>query len=159
MPQKFARQTQKGGNEADFVGANSLTLAVADAVNVGTDGFLKLVAAAGERIHGFSTHIGTLAADNQTVGLIRPNYVPAVGVRMIYGTNVALAVTDKGLYMDFDTVTSGAFRVSTTSVAESSTGTGTGQLMCLDRDPDRDGTNTLGVFVATQPTTVSTGAV
>lgn len=157
MPQSF--KEKRGGVGTGIIGGNSVQFSVADAVNIKTTGLLGLVAAAGERIRGFSIDQRTMSATNSTVALICPQYLDAVNCVMIYGADGTIALEDIGEYKDFGTVTTGAFQVANAGSGESTTGTTTAQLVCLDRDPDKDGTNTTGVYKAAQPDEVATGAV
>ena len=158
MAQYFKQAS--GGTGEGIVGSNSLVLAIADPVSISTAGFLALTGAGGERILGWSVDSRTMAATNQTVALVQPLYLPAHNYPVVViSTDTALAVEDRGEYKDIGTSATGAFVVAAAGSGESLTGTTTAQLLTLGRDPDRDGTNTLGVFMAAQPVGVATGAV
>ena len=116
------------------IGVNSAAFADADAVYLDTNGFLAL-ATTSSKIYGYAKQVATMASDNQTVAQVKPTYVIALGLAMVYGADQAGTQTDIGAYADFGTVTSGAFELDLAAGA-------TGQMLVVGIDPYRTSTTT-----------------
>lgn len=138
MAQRFARDPAKNGVGYPVIGVNSQAFALADAVYINSSGFLDVVDSADVPILGFSLDARTMASDNQTVAKVKPQYVYAEGVEMVYPKNSSTGVdqTDVGEYCNLATFTTGA-----QDLANASSGT-TGQFLIMGFDPDNDGTTT-----------------
>src|SRR3990167_8692981 len=120
MPQAIFERLVNHGH-AQVIGQNSRQFTTADPLKVDTDGFLDLVDAVNERIGFISNADQTMAADNQTVRRLRPITFGARDCLLLYGTSAALAAADAGLWQEFDTFTTGAFRVLATGGLEGAT--------------------------------------
>src|SRR3990167_5669665 len=146
MPQRITKHGQSCGNPP--IGANSVQFSPADLVNTSDTGFLRLVPDANTKIAGASVDSRTMASDNQTVAQVKPLFVTWRGLEILLGVGADLVQGDIGAFMDLDTFTTNAFRVTRTGATEESTTTlGTGsQVKCLQRDPERTSENNVGAF-------------
>lgn len=125
------------------LGKNSEAFAAGDPVAHDSNGFL-IVATAGIKVLGFATDTVTMASDNQTVGLVYVNYVPAVpGVQMQYTADQACTQTDVGAYADL-VGTTGAIQINLAAGSS-------GQFYVVDFDPDKDGTTTEVIVETAEP--------
>lgn len=142
MAQRFLQDPSAFGTGYPVIGANSEAFAVGDAIYINTSGFLA-VATTSSKILGYSVGAITMASDNQTVGLVKPQYVYAENVLMVYPGDSACTQTKIGEYADF---------VSTTSNAQTINGTvgATGQFLVVGFDPAGDGTTTDYVVIAAE---------
>lgn len=159
MPQRIHRNTLGAPATANVVGANSLTLALADPVSISATGFLGITASGSDRCHGYSLHSGVLASDNQTVGLVQPLYMPWFGMEVVYDTasSTASTASSRGTFVDLGTVTSGAITVTLADGTNSLTTTTRGQFHVLLNDPT-GALNTEVVVEASEPQTFADGA-
>lgn len=111
MPQRVYSDRLNPGLARGIVGANSVAFAEGDAVLADGSGWLAL-ATTSSRILGVCRQTVTVAATNQTVALVRPDYISHHGLLMHYGSDQATTQTDVGAYADFGTVTSAAFELN-----------------------------------------------
>lgn len=143
MGQKFLTDPAGLGRGYPIIGATSVQFTHADAVYIDSSGFLAL-ATAGSKVLGYYCGQGeTMAATNQTVKKVCPDYVYAADVEMVYGSDQACAQTDVGAYADFGTATTGAFELNLSAGA-------TGQFLVIGFDPNGDGTTTDVVVVVAE---------
>lgn len=125
--QKFFGDSKDRGRGYPIIAVNSGSLDVADALYIDSNGFLAVVSTSG-KVLGYSNEEVTIASDNQTVAKKKPAYTPAMGVRMIYGSDQDCTQTDIGAYADFGTVTSGSQELNLAAGS-------TGQMLVLGFDP------------------------
>ncbi len=143
MSQRFYSDPEANGVGYPVIGDNSAAFSIADPVFIDTDGFLDTCTTS-SKVLGYSLDTVTMAADNETVAQVCPEYVYADLVHVIYPAATSVfSQTQVGSYFIFSGTTSGAFTVNITN---SDT---VGQLQLLGFDPAKDGTTTDGVFRAT----------
>lgn len=141
MAQKFYTKPPVTEIGTPVIAKNSVQFSEVDPVVIDENGFLKL-ATVGSKILGFANEAKTVTSDNQTVAKYKPQYIPALKVQVTYPSNVDGSQVNLNGYKDFDTVTTGAFRVSLTAI------TG-GQLRVIKFDPyDISANNEVAVMVA-----------
>ena len=113
-----------------IIGKNSEALACADVVYADADGFLAKITTS-SKVLGYALDDVTMAADNQTVAKVKPRYMDALTVKMVYGADQAATQTDIGAYADMGTVTSGGFQLNLVAGVS-------GQFFVLGFDPDEE---------------------
>lgn len=152
MPQAIFERTVKHGR-ARVIGQNSRQFTTADPLKIDTDGFLDIIDAVDERIDSVSQADLTMAADNQTNARVRPLTLGARDVLLVYGLSAAAVAADVGDFMEFDTLTTGTFRVLRTGgLAGATTAlTDNRQVYLIQRDPYATNTNTEGLFKVAFP--------
>ena len=126
--QKFRRDPYAKGVAAGVIGGNSVQFTPADPVYIDTSGWLA-IATTSSKIYGYALDAITMASDNQTVDFVKPKVAPALGMQMIFGSDIDGVRTDIGAYADFVTATTGGFVLNL--LAGSS-----GQMFVLEFDPD-----------------------
>ena len=109
--QKFRQDPALFGTGYPIIGKNSEGLVEADAVYIDSSGFLAKITTS-SKVLGFSIEARTMAADNQTVDKVKPQYAPALGIKMVYGSDQDATQTDIGAYADMGTVTSNGFELN-----------------------------------------------
>lgn len=140
MPQRTFRDKFGGGFGAPVIGSNSVAFANNDAVYMNATGFLALVTTTSV-VLGVARDARTMAATNETVALVRPDYQPADGLLLLYGADQAATQTDIGAYADFGTTTSNAFQVNLAAGAS-------GQMLIHAFNPNPAETATTDVVVS-----------
>lgn len=120
---------------------NSAAFAKADPVTIDSNGVL-IVATAGDKVMGYAMEDFTAASDNETVAKKYPKCAPARGQLMVYTSDQACTQTDVGAYADL-TGTAGAIQINLLA------GT-SGQFIVRNFDPDRDGSTTKVVVMASE---------
>ena len=143
MPQDFHKFRLPPENGYPVIDANSNSKTRGDAVFIDSSGWLSLVSA-GSKVLGFSLETVSISGTIQTVALVRSQYVPQLGVLMLFGTTATITQTDIGDYHDFSTVTTGAFDVVLGAGANTET-----LLLLGAEDPLTLGTN--GIFQVAEP--------
>lgn len=144
MGQKFLADPAGHGAGYPVIGKNDEQFSYADPVVIDTNGWLDLIGTT-TKVLGYYTGQGeTMTSDNQTVAKVKPDYVYAAGVEMVFGADQAATQTDIGVYADMGTVTTGAFELNL--VAGS-----TGQFLVIGFDPTEDSTDTDVVVIAAEP--------
>jgi hypothetical protein len=141
--QKFRHDPNLFGIGYPIIGDNSEALAFGDAVYIDANGHLDKVTTS-SKVLGYSLHEGTLTSDNETVAKVCPQYIPALGVDMVYGADQDCTQTDIGAYADFGTVTTNAFELNLAAGA-------TGQMLVLGFDPDGEADNDAVVVTVAEP--------
>lgn len=137
--QKFYKNPVLEGTGTAVIGKNSEVFSKGDPVTIDSDGFL-IYATAGTKVLGFSLEDVTMTSSNQTVAKYSPQYVPALGVKMIYLADQACTQTDLGQYADL-VGTTGATLMNLNSGA-------TGQFLVEAFNPDGLGDTYVVVSVA-----------
>lgn len=122
---------------------NSVQLSVGDPLTIDSNGYLD-IASTTSKIIGYSLEDVTAASDNQTVAMVKPVYVEAARVRMIYQADQACTQTDIGAYADLGTASTGACVLNLAAGA-------TGQFLVEGFDPYGTGDTTLCVVVVAEP--------
>lgn len=138
--EKFYRNPLLEGTGVAVIGKNSEQFTKGDPVTIDANGFLIVATSSGEKILGFALEDKTCASDNQTVAKYAIQYVPALGVQMIYQADQDCVQTDIGAYADV-TGTTGAIRMNLSAGA-------TGQFIVLGFNPDGLGDSYVVVKVA-----------
>ncbi len=141
--QKFRYDPAELGSGYPVIGGNSVQFTAADAVYIDSSGWLAL-ATTSSKVLGYALDDVTMAADNQTVGFVCPQYVPALGIQMVYGSDQDCTQTDIGAYADFGTATTGAFELNLAAG-------GTGQMFVLGFDPDKEDDDDAVVVECAEP--------
>lgn len=142
--QKFFTESDHLGAGYPIIGANSTTLSRADAVYIDSSGFLA-ISSTTNKILGFSLDtISALASDNQTIGKVKPKYVPASGVLVQYPSDQDCTQTDIGAYAD---LSSGTTNAQTVNLVAGSTG----QFLVLGFDPAGEADNDVVVVEVAEP--------
>lgn len=147
MAQKI--YAMRGDPQTGFpiIGENSQQFSVADPVTAQADGFLDIAAAA-EKILGWSVDSRTMAATNQTVAKAKPLYLPAEGILAQITGDIAVTQTVMDSYSDFSTATTGAYVVDVTNATSS-----TAQVHILG-SPDPDSLSTDVIVEVAEPQTI-----
>lgn len=144
MGQRFRHDPAGFGRGYPIIAKNSEAFAYADPVLIDANGWLT-VSTTTSKVLGFYTGQGeTVASDNQTVDKKTPDYVPAEGIEMVFGSDQDATQTDVGAYADMGTATTGAFQLNL--VAGS-----TGQYFVLGFDPEDDATDNDVVVCVAEP--------
>ena len=137
--QKFYKNPVLEGTGTAIIGKSSEVFAKGDPVSIDTDGFL-IYSTAGSKIIGFSLEDVTMSATNGTVAKYCPQWVPSLGVKMVYKSDQDCTQTDVGAYADL-VGTTGATQINLAAGA-------TGQFLVLAFNPDGLGDNYVVVEVA-----------
>jgi len=141
--QKFYRDPIQLETGYPVIADNSEAVAVADALYIDGDGFLSVVSTS-SKVLGYGNEDKTVDSDNETVDKYKPQYISALGVLMVYGSDQDCVQTDIGAYADMGTVTSGAQVLNL--VAGS-----TGQFLVLGFDPEGEADNDAVVVEVAEP--------
>lgn len=128
MAQRFRDEADKACGGFPIIGKNSEALAVADAVQADSSGWLAVVGTT-TKVLGYSTDARTMAGTNQTVAKVKPLYVYAPGVRMQYTADIDCTQTDIGAYADLASATSGSQQLNLAAGSS-------GQFFVLGFNPD-----------------------
>ena len=126
-----------------IIGKNSEDISPSDAVYADTNGFLALITTS-SRVLGYATDDVTMASDNQTVDAVKPSYVPALGIEMVYGSDQDCVQTDIGAYADMGTVSSNGFELNLSAGSS-------GQFFVLGFDPDEEADDDAVVVEVAEP--------
>ncbi|MEA2036220.1 MAG: hypothetical protein U9O94_01830 [Nanoarchaeota archaeon] len=141
--QKFRSDPNGYGIGYPVLGVASVEFSHADPVYIDSDGYLAL-ATSGSLIVGWYTGQGeTMAATNATVEKVKPNYVYALGVEMVIGSDQDATQTDIGAYADFGTATTGAFEINLAAGSAA-------QLFILGFDPEDESDDDAVVCMAAE---------
>ena len=145
MGQKFLADPAGHGAGYPVIGKNSEQFSYADPVFIDSNGWLTLIGTT-DKVLGYYTGQGeTMDGSNQTTGgKVKPDYVYAAGVEMVFGADQDCIQGDVGAYADMVTVTTGAFELNL------ATGS-TGQFLVIGFDPTEDSTDTDTVVIAAEP--------
>jgi len=142
--QKFHRDPAGLGVGYPIIGLDSIQFSKADPVYIDSDGLLTLTTGT-SKVLGYYTGQGeTLTATNSTVAKVCPNYIYALGVDMVFGSDQDCTQTDIGAYADMGTYTTGAFELDL--VAGS-----TGQYLVLGFDPEDESDDDAVVVCCAEP--------
>lgn len=143
MSQRFLSGENRDNMGYPIIGANSVVFSHADPVYIDSNGFLAL-ATAGSRVIGFALGSQTMAATNETVAKVKPEYIKAEKVVMAFPSDQDCTQTDVGAYADFGTATTGAFNINLAA-------TTAGQVIVLGFDPNGESDNDDVVCVIAEP--------
>ena len=141
--QKFRHDPALFGTGYPVIGKNSEALALADVVYIDSDGFFAKITTS-SKVLGYSIEERTLESDNQTVAKVKPEYTPALGVKIVFGSDQDAVQTDIGAYADMGTVTSNGFELNLSAGA-------TGQFFVLGFDPDVESDDDAVVVEVAEP--------
>lgn len=141
--QKFRHNPDLSGVGYPVLGLNSIQFTGADPVYIDTNGLLT-ISSTTNKILGYAVDGITMASDNQTVAGVKPQYIPAIGVVMVFGSDQDCVQTDIGAYADFGTATTGAFELNLSAG-------GTGQMFVLGFDPDDESDDDAVVVEVAEP--------
>lgn len=142
--QRFHRDPAGLGIGYPILGLNSTQFSKADPVYIDSNGYLT-ISSTTNKVLGYYTGQGeTMASDNSTVAKVCPNYVYALGVEMVFGSDQDCTQTDIGAYADMGTATTGAFELDL--VAGS-----TGQYLVLGFDPEDESDDDAVVVICAEP--------
>lgn len=135
--------TMETNYDSNAIGMNSAVFAVGDILTMDASNGLK-VAGATTSVIGVSATSATMSATNQTVGLVKPAYIPVdQDTEFLMGTNSALsALTSIGAYYKI-TGTTGAMQVDVASGVQT---TSSRVVVCTGVDPQGIGDPTQGLF-------------
>jgi len=141
--QKFHRVPSLIEHGYPVLGTASTSVSVADGVYIDGNGYLTIVTTS-SKVAGFSNETKTFAATNATVELYKSQWIPWLGVLMVYGSDQDCTQTDVGAYADFVTITSGSQALNLLA------GT-SGQFLVLGFDPDGESDNDAVVVEVAEP--------
>lgn len=135
--------TMETNYDSNAIGMNSAVFAVGDILTMDASNGLK-VAGATTSVIGVSATSATMSATNQTVGLVKPAYIPVdQDTEFLMGANSALsALTSIGAYYKL-TGTTGAMQVDVASGVQT---TSSRVVVCTGVDPQGIGDPTQGLF-------------
>lgn len=141
--QKFYRGPVREENGIPIIAADSTTFNEVDPVYINSNGFLTTVIA-GSKILGFCREYKVTTSDNTTVAKYKPQFAPAAGQHVIFGSDSDCTQAKLHNYKNFGTVTSGAFEVALANI------TG-GQLKIVEFDPFDESDDDAIVVVVAEP--------
>lgn len=126
-----------------IIADNSGAFAVGDALYIDGNGNLVVVSTS-SKVLGYANEDKTVDSDNETVDKYCPQYIPALGVQMLYGSDQDCTQTDIGAYADMGTVTSGSQELNLAAGS-------TGQFLVLGFDPFKESDNDAVVVEVAEP--------
>ena len=147
MSQRFLRGQNVDNLGYPIIGKNSEVFAEADPVTIDSNGFLDGLTTPGTttRVIGFHLGAATMAATNQTVAKVKPQYIKADKCEMAFPSDIDCTQTDVGVAAHFTTGSAtGAFVVDLLAG-------GDGPVFVLGFDPDGLADNDDVVCVAAEP--------
>lgn len=144
MAQRILREPVRPERGQPIIGKNSVQFSEADPVSVDdSTGFLT-ISSAGQGIYGFATRGVTMASDNQTSAKVKPEYIPAEGVEVLYPSDSDCSQDKLNGYKDFSTASTGGYVVGLTNI------TG-GQVKVIAFDPFDESDNDAVVVTVSEP--------
>ncbi|MFA5695984.1 MAG: hypothetical protein WC917_00765 [Bacilli bacterium] len=146
--QKFLADPEGLGRGYPVIAASSEQFSYADPVYINTSGFLAVFAqSTNPAVLGYYCGQGeTMSSTNETVAKVCPDYVPAFGVEMVFGSDQDCTQTDVGDYCDMGTTTTGAYELDLAAGQSNES-----SFFILGFDPDGESDNDKVVVMAAQP--------